>query len=92
MSVIAAAFGDPHIRTFDDVTYTYNGKGEFILLKVDSGKVGDRYIDFVLQARYEQPKPQGCEYYNTLFLLDCSIVEFQKVFLMLYVVLVKLLL
>ncbi|KAJ8035366.1 Sushi domain-containing protein 2 [Holothuria leucospilota] len=30
----AIAFGDPHIITFDDSNYTFNGKGEFTLIEV----------------------------------------------------------
>lgn len=32
---IASVFGDPHIVTFDNHTYTFNGKGEFVLTRVD---------------------------------------------------------
>ncbi|GFN91253.1 fibrillin-1 [Plakobranchus ocellatus] len=39
--------GDPHITTLDSKRYTFNGKGEYILLQVTS-------IDFMLQARTDQ--------------------------------------
>jgi len=32
----AAVFGDPHFYTFDNMTYTFNGRGEFSLVHVDS--------------------------------------------------------
>ena len=41
-------YGDPHIVTLDGLKYTFNGKGEFILLET--------YDDsFTLQGRMEQP-------------------------------------
>ncbi|KAH9524467.1 hypothetical protein Btru_054657 [Bulinus truncatus] len=43
----AYAFGDPHIITFDGLTYSMNGWGEFILMEVDGG-------EFSLQARTER--------------------------------------
>ncbi|XP_011314141.1 protein mesh [Fopius arisanus] len=46
---IAAVFGDPHIVTFDDVAYTFNGKGEFVLVRVNTEK--DK-LD--VQGRFEQ--------------------------------------
>ncbi|XP_015127010.1 protein mesh [Diachasma alloeum] len=46
---IAAVFGDPHIVTFDDVPYTFNGKGEFVLVRVDTEK-----YKLDIQGRFEQ--------------------------------------
>jgi len=46
---VATVFGDPHIITFDDLEYTFNGKGEFVLLHVDS-----RRFKFDVQGRFEQ--------------------------------------
>ncbi|GLH01111.1 Uncharacterized protein GBIM_07324 [Gryllus bimaculatus] len=46
---IAAVFGDPHIVTFDNLEYTFNGKGEFVLVHADSNKA---QLD--VQARFEQ--------------------------------------
>ncbi|KAJ9599568.1 hypothetical protein L9F63_009966 [Diploptera punctata] len=46
---VATVFGDPHIITFDDLEYTFNGKGEFVLLRADSEK---QKID--VQGRFEQ--------------------------------------
>lgn len=42
-------FGDPHIITFDDLEYTFNGKGEFVLLHADTPK---HKLD--VQGRFEQ--------------------------------------
>ncbi|XP_068250957.1 protein mesh isoform X1 [Palaemon carinicauda] len=45
----ATVFGDPHFYTFDDLTYTFNGKGEFVLVRVDSNR---HVLD--IQGRFEQ--------------------------------------
>ncbi|XP_014258634.1 protein mesh isoform X2 [Cimex lectularius] len=46
---IATVFGDPHIVTFDELEYTFNGKGEFVLLHSST----DKYkLD--VQGRFEQ--------------------------------------
>jgi hypothetical protein len=45
----ATVFGDPHIITFDDLEYTFNGKGEFALVHANSKR---QKID--VQARFEQ--------------------------------------
>lgn len=37
-------FGDPHMRTLDGYTYTFNGLGEYVLSNIDDGF-------FVLQGR-----------------------------------------
>ena len=42
--MIAIATGDPHIVTLDQFTYTFNGKGEFVLIETDDDS-------FTLQAR-----------------------------------------
>jgi hypothetical protein len=47
--VSATVFGDPHIITFDDLEYTFNGKGEFVLLHSDTAK-----HKFDVQGRFEQ--------------------------------------
>ena len=41
-------FGDPHIVTLDNHKYTFNGKGEFILVETYDNS-------FTLQGRMEQP-------------------------------------
>ncbi|XP_076646307.1 sushi domain containing 2 mesh isoform X1 [Halictus rubicundus] len=46
---VATVFGDPHIVTFDNLQYTFNGKGEFVLLRVNHAK--DK-LD--VQGRFEQ--------------------------------------
>ena len=42
-------FGDPHFYTFDGKEYTFNGKGEFVLVRADSPRVK---LD--VQGRFEQ--------------------------------------
>lgn len=44
----AAVFGDPHFYTFDNMTYTFNGKGEFVLVRADTVR---HKLD--VQARFE---------------------------------------
>lgn len=46
---VATVFGDPHIITFDNVEYTFNGKGEFILVQANKGK---ELLN--IQGRFEQ--------------------------------------
>ena len=38
------AWGDPHFTTIDGRTYTFNGLGEYVLLRIDS-------INFQIQGR-----------------------------------------
>lgn len=45
----ATVFGDPHVYTFDDLQYTFNGKGEFVMVRVDSVR---HVLD--VQGRFEQ--------------------------------------
>lgn len=47
-SSTAAVFGDPHFYTFDNMTYTFNGKGEFVLVRADTVR---HKLD--VQARFE---------------------------------------
>ena len=47
-SILAAVFGDPHFHTFDDLEYTFNGKGEFVLVRANSNK---QKLD--VQGRFE---------------------------------------
>ena len=42
--IVACIYGDPHIVTLDGHKYTFNGKGEFILIETDDGT-------FALQGR-----------------------------------------
>jgi sushi domain-containing protein 2 len=46
---VASIFGDPHIVTFDNLQYTFNGMGEFTLVR---GRAGSETID--VQGRFEQ--------------------------------------
>ncbi|XP_070534783.1 sushi domain-containing protein 2-like [Ptychodera flava] len=44
----AVVYGDPHFITFDGVEYSFNGKGEYILLKHNG------FPTFEIQGRFEQ--------------------------------------
>ncbi|KAK4336770.1 hypothetical protein RND71_043857 [Anisodus tanguticus] len=46
---VASIFGDPHILTFDNSSYTFNGKGEYVLVHADNPM---HKLD--IQARFEQ--------------------------------------
>ncbi|XP_063831983.1 protein mesh isoform X3 [Ostrinia nubilalis] len=46
---VAGIFGDPHIVTFDDLQYTFNGKGEYVLVRTD-----DPQLKLDVQGRFEQ--------------------------------------
>nr|H9JIQ1.1 RecName: Full=Protein mesh; Flags: Precursor [Bombyx mori] len=46
---VAGIFGDPHIVTFDDLQYTFNGKGEYVLVRVDHSQ-----LKLDVQGRFEQ--------------------------------------
>ena len=35
----ATVFGDPHVYTFDHLDYTFNGLGEYVLVRADSPRV-----------------------------------------------------
>lgn len=48
-SPAATVFGDPHVYTFDGLEYTFNGKGEFVLVRANSPRVK---LD--VQGRFEQ--------------------------------------
>lgn len=47
--VVGSVFGDPHLVTFNKNNYTFNGKGEYVLVHSDDPKV-----KFDVQARFEQ--------------------------------------
>lgn len=52
-SRVTRAVGDPHITTFDGLVYTFNGVGEFWMVKyVDTTGAG--LMNFKMQARMEQ--------------------------------------
>jgi len=42
IEIVAIMWGDPHIKTLDNLEYTFNGLGEYFMVKTDS---------FELQAR-----------------------------------------
>ena len=44
-----AVFGDPHFITFDGMEYTFNGKGEFVLVQANTGR-----NKLNVQGRFEQ--------------------------------------
>ena len=47
--VSATVFGDPHVYTFDNQAFTFNGLGEYVLVRANSPKVK---LD--VQGRFEQ--------------------------------------
>lgn len=47
--VVGSVYGDPHMITFNRNNYTFNGKGEYVLVHADDPKV-----KFDVQARFEQ--------------------------------------
>jgi len=51
---IAGVYGDPHMVTFDDLEYTFNGKGEFVLVKSS-----DKLNNIEVQGRFEQMDPNA---------------------------------
>ncbi|KAG5897040.1 hypothetical protein JTB14_021760 [Gonioctena quinquepunctata] len=51
---IAGIYGDPHVVTFDDVEYTFNGKGEFALVKSVT-----QTDNLEVQGRFEQMDPNA---------------------------------
>ncbi|KAK4887724.1 hypothetical protein RN001_003995 [Aquatica leii] len=46
---VGGVFGDPHIMTFDNIIYTFNGKGEFVLVRTSNT---ENKLD--VQGRFEQ--------------------------------------
>lgn len=51
---VASVYGDPHMITFNKNNYTFNGKGEYVLVHTDDPKVK---LD--VQARFEQVPRQS---------------------------------
>lgn len=49
---VATVFGDPHIVTFDNLHYTFNGMGEFVLVRVNNDR---QRLD--VQGRFEEVRP-----------------------------------
>ena len=58
-------FGDPHMRTLDGYSYTFNGLGEYILTDIDNGF-------FVLQARTGQPIASDDSLVNGTVFVACA--------------------
>ena len=55
LHLLGAVLGDPHFLTFDDVRYTFNGKGEYhLVLSPDRG--------LSVQGRTEQVKLENGEF------------------------------
>ena len=50
----AGTYGDPHIRTLDGKLYTFNGYGEYTMMKINTSTVS-----FELQARTELVSTQN---------------------------------
>ncbi|KAK6626128.1 hypothetical protein RUM43_006433 [Polyplax serrata] len=46
---LGVVFGDPHFITFDGMEYTFNGKGEFVLVQANTGR-----NKLNVQGRFEQ--------------------------------------
>lgn len=51
---LAGTFGDPHITTLDGKLYTFNGYGEYTLMKIDTSTT-----TFELQSRTELATSQN---------------------------------
>ena len=55
----ATGYGDPHFRTMDGTEFTYNGKGEYWLLRtrtqVDGANPLSDWDHVMIQVRLEQP-------------------------------------
>jgi len=62
----AAVFGDPHVYTFDHQAYTFNGLGEYVLVRADSPRV-----KLNVQGRFEQV---GDSLYGETFATSLSAV------------------
>ena len=41
---LAWLIGDPHVSTLDNLRYTFNGLGEYILCKGSTGNIIDNFI------------------------------------------------
>ena len=58
----ATGYGDPHFRSMDGTEFTYNGKGEFWLLRsilttAEGTNPLSEWEHIRIQVRLEQPKP-----------------------------------
>ena len=60
--LLATGYGDPHFRSMDGAEFTYNGKGEFWLLRsilttAEGTNPLSEWEHIRIQVRLEQPKP-----------------------------------
>ena len=68
---IARGRGDPHITTLDERTYTFNGLGEYVLLRENSK-------DFEFQGRTELAPNSDATIFSAFAIKDGSdVVEVQ---------------
>ncbi|XP_074146807.1 sushi domain-containing protein 2 [Sminthopsis crassicaudata] len=49
---LASAFGDPHFLTFDGVRFTFNGRGEYVMVQSE-------LTELMVQARTQRPSMAG---------------------------------
>ncbi|CAG2178312.1 unnamed protein product, partial [Oppiella nova] len=71
---VATVYGDPHILTFDRYNYTFNGKGEFVLVHTDNPV---HKLD--IHGRFEQMPNLNGTHLTAVAIRDniSSIVEFR---------------
>ncbi|XP_019630400.1 PREDICTED: mucin-like protein [Branchiostoma belcheri] len=62
-SYLATAYGEPHIRTLDGRTYTFNGHGEYVMLR----STADAPHAFMMQGRTDRPVMGGVRIRATVF-------------------------
>ncbi|CAH1237975.1 FBN3 [Branchiostoma lanceolatum] len=62
-SFLATAYGEPHIRTLDGRTYTFNGHGEYVMLR----STADAPHTFMMQGRTDRPVMDGVRIRATVF-------------------------
>ncbi len=62
-------WGDPHITTLDGLQYTFNGLGEYWLLKTNRNDV-----NFTLQGRTGPAQAEGSDNRATVFLAFAAAV------------------
>lgn len=48
-TVTGSVYGDPHFTTFDGVTYTFNGRGEYTLMHINND-----FAQMDVQGRFDQ--------------------------------------
>ena len=85
---VARARGDPHITTIDGRRYTFNGLGEYVLLRTNNFEFQGRttlaansnatiFSAFALREDddYIEVTNLVCSYYNKSFLLDFKTIR-----------------